>query len=337
MFITSTVSLFLSTYINIIWRKYETKRYMKLWLSKRAYYHLNTNSGVYGRVDNPDLRIQSDVEIMTSSVVAFFFGLLTSIINAFMTLQIIWLLAPKWTIYGLVLTGVGMLVTLWFTWRFARLAYEGEMFGGDWRHALMNVRNNAEGIAFYGGEEAEYDRISYRFEKNIDNGIRNMYLSFAQSLYTNVWAVVVSMIPQIFMLQGFFRAKVDFGGYQQMAGAYGSYTSTCDLLDNRTHSIVSLATAVSRLGTLQESIDQIGSIDPTEGDEEYIMTKFVDTPTFKATNVSVDAPNRNIRLVRDLSFELGGPGQARRLLIVGRSGVGKSSLLRGLTGVWREG
>jgi vitamin B12/bleomycin/antimicrobial peptide transport system ATP-binding/permease protein len=56
--------------------------------------------------------------------------------------------------------------------------------------------------------------------------------------------------------------------------------------------------------------------------------------TFKIDRLTLKTPNSERTLFSNLSFEL---GVAQSLLVVGASGCGKSSLLRAIAGLWRNG
>jgi putative ATP-binding cassette transporter len=55
---------------------------------------------------------------------------------------------------------------------------------------------------------------------------------------------------------------------------------------------------------------------------------------FALSHVTLMTPNRQRTLFRDLTID---PGKRVNLLVVGQSGVGKSSLLRAIAGLWNQG
>jgi len=55
---------------------------------------------------------------------------------------------------------------------------------------------------------------------------------------------------------------------------------------------------------------------------------------FALSHVTLMTPNRQRILFRDLTID---PGKRVNLLVVGQSGVGKSSLLRAIAGLWNQG
>jgi len=67
---------------------------------------------------------------------------------------------------------------------------------------------------------------------------------------------------------------------------------------------------------------------------EAARIETVHGPLLTVEALTIDTPDHHKTLVRDLSFEL---GAHERLLIVGESGVGKTSLLRAIAGLWRTG
>ncbi|MFS8866007.1 ATP-binding cassette domain-containing protein, partial [Synechococcus sp. H55.9] len=96
-------------------------------------------------------------------------------------------------------------------------------------------------------------------------------------------------------------------------------------------SISSFAAGINRLGSFYETLEN-PALRHTRDRESTIQTRIA--PQLALQQVTLLTPNSERTLVRDLSLSL---EAGQRLLIVGASGSGKSSLLRAIAGLWNNG
>jgi putative ATP-binding cassette transporter len=83
---------------------------------------------------------------------------------------------------------------------------------------------------------------------------------------------------------------------------------------------------VKRLSTFAEAME------PAPAAEPGIRSR--EAERFALNHLTLLTPNRARTLVRDLTLEL---DRGQNLVIVGQSGVGKSSILRAIAGLWTQG
>src|ERR1700683_1517285 len=184
--VMAVYALYLSQMLQIRWRRWLTRRYLGAWLSDRAYYHLDLKSAT----DNPDQRISEDLNQFTSYVLSLSLGLMTSVVSLVSFLFILWGLSgpaeiplgslgsvyiPAYLVWAaLVYAGFGTWLTIKIGRPLVPLNFAQQRFEADFRFSLVRLRENAESVAFYGGEVPEGEIFQRRFNRVVENFWRIM-------------------------------------------------------------------------------------------------------------------------------------------------------------------
>ena len=78
------LKFYVTQLLQLRWRTWMTREYMSRWMADRTFYHLELAryAGKEGQApDNPDQRIQEDVQMFTSATMSLSMGLLLSLIH----------------------------------------------------------------------------------------------------------------------------------------------------------------------------------------------------------------------------------------------------------------
>ncbi len=167
------------------WREWMTDRTLQLYNSNRVYYALerdifasgeestnnegevesNNNGGANTLIDNPDQRITEDVRTFTAFSLQLFIELARSMIDLVSFSFILYSIQPQLfaTIIGYAAFGTvttSLLGRSLLPLNFLKLRSEADL-----RYLLVRIRENAESIAFYGGEDVEGKEVSTRLRK----------------------------------------------------------------------------------------------------------------------------------------------------------------------------
>ncbi len=204
------------------------------------------------------------------------------------------------------------------------------MAEADLRYGLTHVRNNAENIAFYRGEAVEVGHIGTRLlnatRKQMRANVYGIYMQLMNEGVGQVW----NYLPLIILVPVYFRGDISYGSIAQ---ATASATLLLNSLSVLTTYIPLLSQAVPNVVRLAEIHETFLKLQENQRDDKnHLVMK--PGNTIELSNVSLKTPGGEQSLVQNLNLQL--PDDSR-LIIVGRTGVGKSSLLRAIGGLWQTG
>lgn len=170
LLVGSPVSVFYSYQrerLAVAWREWMTDRVLQLYSSNRVYYALERETA--SEIDNPDQRITEDVRSFTTFSLQLFLTLTTSLIDLVSFSFILYSIQPQ--LFGTIIAYAlfGTLTTTALGKKLVGLNYEKLQKEADFRYSLVRIRENAESIAFYAGEDIEGKEVSKRLDKVIEN------------------------------------------------------------------------------------------------------------------------------------------------------------------------
>ncbi|MCV7424292.1 ABC transporter ATP-binding protein/permease [Mycobacterium yunnanensis] len=343
----TVVRIVVDTYLTqrfiIAWRVWLTDRSCADWLADDVYYRAQLAGD---GVDNPDQRIQQDIDVLTTGVGASTnaptyysqsmlpFGALNALISVASFATILWRLSGTVTVLGIGvpralfwLVIVYVLVASAVTFRIGRplveLSYRNEQTNAAFRYAMIRVRDAAEAVAFIGGAGAERRRLATAFGAVIGNYRR--YLGRTLRLIGWNYSVTQAITPLPFLVQAprLFAGTVTLGDVMQSGTAFGKIESGLSFFRNAYSQFASYNATIVRLdGLLQDNARARRSPRMTSDPSVDGVVRLDDVEVRSLTGDL---------LVEGLHLQLR-PGE--RLVITGRSGTGKSTLLRGLAGMW---
>lgn len=315
----------------IRWRQAMTERLVGDWLGDQAFYRL----GLGDEPDNPDQRIAQDVDMMVDLSIELVASFIINLAQVGAFVVILWELSgtQTFTLFGttfsidgylvwlvLVYTLLGSLVTHWVGKPLHGLNYEREHREADFRASLLRKRDHAEQIALYRGEAVERRQLSERFQAIADNWRQLMGRERNLSLFTVAFERVSLIIPVFAALPLFLAKTITLGGLMQIRSAFTAVQGSLSWFIKLYPKLVRWSAALQRLEQFERAIaasrEQVrpapaGACLCTEG-------------------LAVCRPDGSV-LLDGLDVRVM-PGQWVRL--DGRSGLGKSTLLRTLQGLW---
>jgi len=307
------------------WLRWLTHYFLDKYFHNRAYYQINSQPDL----DNPDQRISQDIGAFTNTSINVTLTILTQIIDIFAYSWILWSISKPLVAAMIAYSVFGNWVTIGLSQRLVHLNFNQFRCEGDFRYGLVHIRNNAESIAFYGGEEPESSLVKQRFNEAILNS--NQMIAWQRNLdfFSTGYNYFLLILPYLVVAPLYLDGQVELGVITQASIACNQVLGALSLIVSQFESLSAFAAAIHRLGTFSEALEAPKAKVPSPH-----MIESVSENRLALENMTLQTPNGERVLVKDLSVSV---EAGKSLLIVGASGCGKSSLLRALAGLWDAG
>ncbi|ABW30882.1 ABC transporter ATP-binding protein/permease [Acaryochloris marina] len=326
--------------LGLQWRRWLTNRYVDNYFSNRAYYNLNN---LHTDIDNPDQRIAEDVRSFTQESLTFLLIIVDSLLGIIAFSSVLWQISSSLVLFLVLYAVLGTVVTVGvFGKGLVRLNFAQLKKEADFRFSLVRIRENAESIAFYRGEQQEADQVKERFMEAFDNFKNLIIWQLNLNVFSNAYEFLPFILPAIVVAPGIFAGELEVGKVSEAQGAFIRIFFSLNLIVARFQELTSFGAGIDRLYTFAESLEQPNQNVTEESTESDAEEQEPIKPTFTVeegeglslAELTLMTPNYQRTLITDLSIAL---SEGEGLLVKGPSGCGKSSLLRAMAGLWNSG
>lgn len=333
---------FLDRMLRIRWRRWLTDRYLGRWLGNRAYYRLQLAGP---STDNPDQRIAEDVRDFIDSALGLTLGLLSSAVSLFSFVFILWSLSGPLTIplgpmgqvtipaymvwLALVYALLGTIVAVKIGRPLIGLNFVQQRYEADFRYSLVRLRENTESVAFYRGEPREFDIFRGRFGNVVANFWAIMWRTLKLNGFTFTFGQASVVFPYLVQAPRFFTNQIKLGDLMQTAEAFNQVIDALSFIVNSYDEIARWQSVIRRLSTFDEHVAEVAKDAEKPGAVAIARTG----TGLAVDDLELDLPDGK-KLISDVAFQAE-PGNA--LLVAGPTGIGKSTVLRAIAGLWPFG
>ena len=312
------------------WREQLTQHFTQMWLAQHRAYRLQTQP--QGEPDNPDQRIAEDCFLLADKSIDLFkyFIMNAAKLGAFVI--VLWQLSGSlkidiggkiWVLHGYLVwvalgyTLVCTLATHLIGRKLHPLNIDRQHREADYRASLLRVRDHAEQIAFYRGETSEHRRLNRRFAAVRENWHALIGRELRLETFSATYLRVTQFIPIAAALPLYLAHTLTFGGLMQARSAFGNVQDGFGWFMDYYKRIMEWAAVVSRLADFQAALDDVPTLPETESS----------TPVQAAV---IQLNQLVVRRNRPINAQI---GAGEYVLLDGKSGAGKTSLLRVLAGL----
>ncbi|MBD2059144.1 ABC transporter ATP-binding protein/permease [Oculatella sp. FACHB-28] len=336
--------------LSLQWRRWLTERFVNRYFSDRAYYQLNISDI---NIDNPDQRIAEDVRSFTQESLTFLLALVESFLAVVAFSGVLWGISRPLVFFLGLYALVGTLVTTGvFGKPLVRLNFEQLRREANFRFSLVRIRENAEAIAFYRGEERESNQVEQRFSEVFENVKRLLVWELSLNVLTNAYEFIPFILPALVVAPGIFAGEIEVGKVSEAQGAFVRVFFSLNIIVARFQSLTTFTAGINRLYTFAEFLEQVETdqtqttaaaagtsiegiqTEASSSSKQPSVIQVVEADRLALEHLTLQTPNRQRTLIKDLSIEI---PSGQGLLVMGPSGCGKSSLLRAIAGLWNAG
>ncbi|WP_371365116.1 ABC transporter ATP-binding protein/permease [Pseudomonas sp. QL9] len=325
--------LYLTQMLTIKWRRWLTEKHFSTWLGDKNYYRLEQR----GFTDNPDQRLSEDLNNFTDTTLTLGLGLIRNLVSLVSFSVILWGVSGSIELFGISIPGymfwaalLYALVGSWLTHLIARrliqLNNQQQRFEADLRFGLVRIRENAESIALYNGEQSENERLMTRFRNVWGNFWELMKVQKRLTFFSSGYAQIAIIFPLVVAAPRYFAGKIQLGELMQINSAFGNVQDGLSWFIDAYASLANWRATCDRLLSFRNAMAEIAH---------------------ESENIEVHSAGERLQL-KHLSLRLGDGTvlleptnltleAGEHVLISGASGAGKSTLLRAMSGLWRYG
>ncbi len=317
------------------WRLQLTEQFQSLWLNQHRHYQLQF---YHSYIDNPDQRIAEDSALLSELSIDLFKYFIMNIAKLVAFITLLWQMSGvqnvqifdrTFHIYGyLVWVALlySVLCTLFMHWighKLQPLNIEKQHREADYRTNLVQIKENAEQIAIYQGEPNEKYRLNHRFQQIKQNWQELIAREFKIELFSASYLRISLFIPILATLPMYLTRTMTFGDMMQARSAFGNVQDGFGWFMDYYKKLMQWSAVIARLSQFQQALEKV----PTSKTQIIIEPQ----TEIQVKQLALYTPEKHF-LVSNISFHLTAGNWYQ---ISGKSGVGKSTLLRTLAGLWR--
>jgi len=332
------------------WRQRLSETLLHRWTVGKAYWFLHPSLRSDHSIDNPDQRIAEDCRMFPEFILGGVDGVgrtgvldfIMSLIGLVSYVMLLWQLStfalqvslfgfdieiPRYMVWA---APIYVLLSTVLTHLLGRqlpgLLMEEQRREADFRFALVNLRENASAIALSHGDAADRKVIARRFDDLFGVWRRVIRREFIYGMFTRPYFQSVLRIPTFLALPAFLAGKITLGGLTQLAAAFGNVVTTLSWLIFNYKFMSDLVATTRRLQGFMTATD--GAAHPAGSLQRQVSAG----TDLDIRDLHIRAPDgRTLLEIPALSV-----AQGETVWLSGASGLGKSTLIKALAGLWPQ-
>ncbi|PWS37221.1 hypothetical protein DFH01_10200 [Falsiroseomonas bella] len=343
--VSAVAQLWAKQMLSLDWRRSLVWDLQSRWLKAGTHYQLNFMPDA---ADNPDQRISENTRWATAMAVDLLVGLLGSILTLATFLGVLWTLSgplhialassefevPGYMVWAaLAYATMGSLLTFLLGGPMVSINMRRNQAEGDHRFALIRIRENSEGVALIRGEPDEDRGLRAAFGR-VMAVMNELYGRERALMYlTSAYGMAAGVVPIIVASPRYFAGAITLGVLMQITQAFLQVTRSLNWFVDKYPLLADWRSHIERVAALEDSIEAAESLEadqtinlvvgPTEDGREVLAFK----------DLQVGHADGNV-VIQDANAEI---AAGEKVLLVGESGTGKSTLFRAIAGLWPWG
>jgi putative ATP-binding cassette transporter len=339
----SAFNIYVQGWLMVKWRRWMTSQYLGNWMENHGHYRMRL---IGSPTDNPDQRIQEDINGYISSAMMYTLTFIQNIAMMSTFIAILWNLSNTipCIIGGVDVSFPGYFIVVAFIYavistltvhnfgkQLVKLNYNQQMYEADFRFSMVRVREYSEQISLLKGEKIEHTNVMSRFS----NVIANTFRLLSRNLKLNPWNTGLQMfmgvIISLLLGPAYFSGQVPggYGAIMQISMAFATVLGAFTFFQTSYAGLAAWKATSNRLTDFLENARKSEKI----WEESKINVKEHKKDDIEIKNLDVNLPTGKLQIsAKDIVIKHG-----EKVLIKGKTGAGKTTLFRVLSNLWPFG
>ncbi|WP_431095080.1 ABC transporter ATP-binding protein/permease [Polaromonas aquatica] len=350
--IIAVYKFYLTQLLEMRWRSWMTRDYLGRWLSNRAFYKMELaryastgkdKSAINTSPDNPDQRIQEDLNLYTHYTITLSMGLLNAVVTLVSFIGILWVLSgsfsftlagnsysiPGFMVWAaLAYCTVGSILTHYIGRPQIGLSFLQQRYEANFRHHMVRVREYSEAIALDRGESVERSQLEGRFSTVLSNYLTLIRAQKRLIWFTSFFGQAAVIFPFFVAAPRFFSGAIQLGQLIQISSAFGKVQDSLSWFIDNYSSPPGVPGFAGWIATTDRLTSFEDSIAAQTKANAALLTSHSETLDSQELNLAL--PTGAV-ILANTSLHA---GAGDHVLLKGPSGSGKSTLFRAFAGIW---
>ena len=326
------------------WRAWLNAHVLDQWLTNGRYYQLNLVPGDHA---NPEYRVAEDLRLSVEAPVDFAIGIFSAVTSAMVFIGVLWFIGGELTfsIGSTIFRIPGFLVVAAFIYAvlasgsmvifargFIKVSEDKNQAEADYRYVLTRLRENGESIALLGGETEERAGLDGAFTTVRKRWYELMMQYFRTTIVSQSSNGLAPVIPILLCAPKYVAGAMTLGEVMQAVSAFMIVQAAFSWLVENYPRLADWTASASRVASLWVSLDRLQQAE-SEGTTGRIVRNQAEGGALRLRDVSVTLDDGSA-VVNEADIKI---ARGEKVLVVGESGTGKSTLVRAIAGLWPWG